>query len=65
MTPAPTAYLDDNGDRVEVTHGLADWWIVARGRRRVKSAALPPRKTASECQRDLDRYATQKGWRKA
>jgi len=60
-----TSYIDDKGQRVEVVHGLADWWIVARGRKRVKSPALPPRKTAAECQQDLDLYAAEKGWRKA
>ena len=55
-------YRDDNGEVVEVTHGLGDWWIVARGRHRVKTAALPPRKSADECQRDLDAYAARKRW---
>lgn len=55
-------YVDDNEVVVEVTHGLGDWWICARGRHRVKSKALPPRKTWQECQRDLDAYAASKNW---
>ena len=57
-------YHDERGETVEVTHGLGDWWIVARGRHRVKTSALPPRKSAKECQRDLDAYATRKKWRR-
>jgi hypothetical protein len=63
-----TKYLDTDGDMVEVTHGLGDWWIVGRrnprtgNHHRVKTRALPPRKTADECQRDLDAYAASKRW---
>jgi len=58
-----TAYRDDKGEIVRVTKGLGrDCWIVARGRHRVKSPALPPRSTARQCQCDLDRYAAARGW---
>lgn len=57
------AYYDDRGAVVQVTRGLGDTWIVARGRHRIKSPALPVRRTAMKCQRDLDAYAQRKGWR--
>ena len=55
-------YLDGNGEAVAVVPGLNDWWIVARGRHRVKSQAMPPRRTADACQRDLDAYAIKQKW---
>ena len=57
-----TKYLDNKGAVVEIVRGLGDCWIVARGRHRVKTQALPPRKVAAACERDLDEYATRKGW---
>ncbi|MBI4621068.1 MAG: hypothetical protein HY739_13055 [Desulfobacterales bacterium] len=63
-----TKYFDNNGAVVEVTHGLGDWWIVGRrnprsgGYHRVKTPSMPPRKTAEECQQDLDEYARRKQW---
>jgi hypothetical protein len=61
-------YVDEKGNTVEVASGLGGCFIVARlgssgGRHRIKSSALPPRKTAEECQRDLDEYAAKKKWR--
>ncbi len=59
-----TKYLDRNGKIIEVLHGLGDWWIVGSrnhrtgGFHRKKSPALPPRKTAEECQHDLNTYAS-------
>lgn len=58
----PTAYYDDRGRVVAVIHGLADRWISARGRHRVKSQVLPPRATREEAQADLDAYAAERGW---
>lgn len=56
-------YLDEKGRVVEVTRGLADWWICARGRHRVKSKQLPPRKSPEACQADLDKYAARMKWK--
>jgi len=64
----PTKYMDDQGTVVEVSHGLGDVWIVGRrnprtgNHHRIKTPAMPPRKTAAECQRDLDEYARRKRW---
>ena len=63
-------YLNVKGQRVQVTPGLGKCWISeivapSGGRHRVKSAALPPRKTRQEAQRDLDAYANLKRWRTA
>lgn len=64
----PTKYMDEKGAVVEVARGLGDWWIVGRrgstrgSHHRVKSVDLPPRKTAGECQRDLDAYSARKRW---
>jgi hypothetical protein len=50
---------------MRVTTGLGPGcWIVARGRHRVKSPALPPRSTRAQCQADLNAYAARKGWRR-
>ncbi len=56
-------YLDRDGAVVAVTMGLGGVYIVARGCHRVKSRLLPPRETAAECQRDLDLYAKDMGWK--
>ena len=56
------SHYDDKHQVVAVIHGLADKWISARGRHRVKSPALPPRDTQEEAQADLDAYASGKGW---
>lgn len=62
-----TPYYDELDRKIAVARGLGDeqgdWWIVARGQHRVKSPALPPRRTPMECQRDLERYAAKRGWR--
>lgn len=55
-------YLDNNGQTIEVKPGLGPWWIVARNGHRVKSPALPPRRSRSLCQTDLDLYAAKRGW---
>lgn len=60
-----TKYIDDNGQTVEVKPGLGDWWICARNGHRVKSPALPARKSPEECQANLDAYAAKRGWEAA
>lgn len=61
-------YLDERGCVVAVAPGLGDCWIVGRltatGAHRLKSPAVPVRKTAAECQDDLDAYAVKRGWLK-
>ena len=66
-TPEPYTYearkyLDEDGQVVGVTAGLGEWWIVARNGHRVKTKAMPPRKSPGECQADLDAYAKQHNW---
>lgn len=70
-----TKYLDKNGDVIAVAAGLGrDCWIVKRrlgdsyekgicSGHRVKSPQLPPRRSATECQSDLDAYACKKKWK--
>ena len=55
-------YLDEDGQVVEVKPDLGEWWIVARNGHRVKTKAMPPRKSPGECQADLDAYAKQHNW---
>lgn len=66
---ASRAYRDqagETGEVVLVVRGLGGVWISARGEtghhHRVKSPALPPRKTQAEAQQDLDAYAAKRGW---
>lgn len=68
MTTIWTRYVDDNGRVVEVARGLPGWWIVGRhgafsgSHHRIRTKALPNRRTPEECQRDLDAYAIRKRW---
>jgi len=64
-------YRDENGFRVFVSCGIATdgkTWLTVRqkkawkGTHRIKSPALPIRKTLAEAQKDLDAYAKTKGW---
>jgi hypothetical protein len=57
-----TDYVDLSGIKVEVIQSFNGVWISVRGNHRVKSSALPPRKTRNEAQRDLDAYAFKNGW---
>jgi hypothetical protein len=63
-------YSDGNGVRIFVSCNIAtDEWLVVRQKKawkethRIKSPALPIRKTLAEAQNDLDAYAKRKGWK--
>jgi len=65
-------YQDENNARIFISCGIAaggDKWMTVRqkkawkGTHRIKSPALPIRKTLAEAQKDLDAYAKQKGWK--
>jgi len=64
-------YRDENDARVFVSCGIStdgNNWLTVRqkkawkGTHRIKSPALPIRKTLAEAQSDLDAYARRKGW---
>lgn len=65
-------YIDENGRLIFVSPGISSGnvWITVYqknprgGTHRLKSKALPQRKTQAEAQADLDAYAKAKGWRK-
>ena len=59
-------YINKKGQVVEVLPGLGGIFICGikngMGKHRVKSPALPPRKTAEECYEDLQAYAKKNKW---
>lgn len=61
-------YLDENGKTVTVIQSFNGAWISIRqkpgmrGGKRVKSPALPPRRSRVDAQADLDAYAVSNGW---
>lgn len=62
-----TRYLDESRKIVGVIQSFNGAWITVRlkfsaGGKRIKSPALPPRKSRAAAQADLDVYAAEKGW---
>lgn len=63
------SFRDDNGDRVFVSSGIGNSYFMSfrskngKGLHRIKSKALPERKTFDQAQEDLNKYAKAKGWR--